>query len=47
MFKEEPRTLVKVDMTKSAFQQPVPLHNRWHPDIPSVGTVAPNEVFHI
>ena len=45
--KKEARTIVKVDMTKSALEQPVPLHNRWHPDIPAVGTVAPGEVFHM
>jgi formamidase len=47
MIKESPRVLVNVDLTKSPLNQPVPLHNRWHPDIPAIATVAPNEVFHI
>jgi len=25
----------------------VPLHNRWHPDIPPVGTVSQGEVFRL
>jgi formamidase len=40
-----PRTLVKVDLSKPPQKQPVPLHNRWHPDIPAVATVTQGEVF--
>ena len=39
--------LIRVDPTMPAWQQPTPLHNRWHPDIPSVATVAPHQVFRV
>lgn len=29
-------TLVKIDPTLPGSEQPTPLHNRWHPDIPPV-----------
>ena len=29
-----PEVLISVDVKKSPKDQPVPLHNRWHPDIP-------------
>jgi hypothetical protein len=45
--KNIPRTIVKVDVSKSPLDQPVPLHNRWHPDIPAVGNVIPGEVFRL
>ncbi|PUU81581.1 Acetamidase/Formamidase [Tuber borchii] len=37
------RTALKVDFNKPAQEQPY-LHNRWHPDIPTVGKIAPGEV---
>ncbi len=42
-----PRTLVKVDPSRPPQKQPVPLHNRWHPDIPAVATVTQGEVFRL
>lgn len=35
-----PRTLVKVDLSKGPENQPISLHNRWHPDIPAVARVS-------
>lgn len=45
--KKLPLIIVEVDMTKSPYDQPVPLHNRWHPDMPTVGTVTPEEIFRL
>lgn len=45
--KADPRTLVSVDVFKSPLDQPVPLHNRWHPDIPAIASVTPGEVFRL
>lgn len=42
-----PKTLFKIDLTKTMDQQELPGHNRWHPDIPSVISVNPGEVFRI
>ena len=42
-----PKVLIKVDLTKSPNEQPVPFHNRWHPDIPPVVTVKPGAVFRV
>jgi formamidase len=33
--------LIPIDLTKSPKDQVLPLHNRWHPDIPPVVTVKP------
>ncbi len=41
------KTLISVDLTKSPAQQPTPLHNRWHPDIPAVVSVKPGETFRL
>ncbi|KAK9795218.1 hypothetical protein WJX73_003612, partial [Symbiochloris irregularis] len=41
-----PTPLIKVDIKKPAADQGV-LHNRWHPDIPAVGTVEVGEVFRV
>ncbi len=41
------KTLIAVDLAKSPEKQPVPLHNRWHPEIPPVAEVRPGEVFRI
>lgn len=41
------KTLISVDLSKPATQQEIPLHNRWHPDIPSVVTVNPGDEFRI
>jgi formamidase len=42
-----PKTLFKVDLTKSMDQQEMPGHNRWHPDIPAIVSVNPGDVFRI
>lgn len=42
-----PKTLFKVDLTKPMYEQELPGHNRWHPDIPAVVSVNPGEVFRI
>ncbi|KAL1310846.1 hypothetical protein AAFC00_001080 [Neodothiora populina] len=42
MGKSEIRYATKVDLNKPASEQKG-LHNRWHPDIPFSGTIAPNE----
>ncbi len=42
-----PKTLISVDVEKAPWEQPVPLHNRWHPDIPPVATVNPGDQFRV
>src|SRR5256886_16243540 len=39
-----PETLIKVDLTKSAYENDM-IHNRWHPDIPIVAWVNPGDDF--
>src|SRR6201985_756659 len=39
-----PETLIKVDLTKSAYENDM-IHNRWHPDIPMVAMVNPGDDF--
>src|SRR6476659_9749955 len=39
-----PETLIKVDLTKSAYDNYM-VHNRWHPDIPIVAWVNPGDDF--
>jgi formamidase len=34
-----------LDQSKSMFEQEVPGHNRWHPEIPAVATVKPGDDF--
>ena len=34
-----------IDQTKNMFEQDVPGHNRWHPEIPEVATVRPGDDF--
>jgi formamidase len=40
-------TVISIDLYKPATQQTVPLHNRWHPDIPAVVHVKPGQVFRV
>jgi formamidase len=40
-----PKTLFTIDITKSVYEQQLPLHNRWHPDIPAVCSVNPGVIF--
>ena len=42
-----PRLVVPIDVKKQPWEQKVPLHNRWHPDIPSVADVTEGELFHV
>lgn len=42
-----PRTLIKVDLNQPPENQPQPLHNRWHPDIPAIASVLPGEIFRV
>jgi len=41
------KTLLPVDVTKTPDNQPAPLHNRWHPDVPPVVAVNPGESFRV
>jgi hypothetical protein len=43
-YKSMPETLIKVDLTKSAYENDM-IHNRWHPDIPIVAWVNPGDDF--
>ncbi|GJM93035.1 hypothetical protein PR202_ga09552 [Eleusine coracana subsp. coracana] len=38
---------VPVDVKKQPWEQMVPLHNRWHPDIPPVADVTEGELFRV
>ncbi|XP_042481713.1 formamidase-like isoform X3 [Macadamia integrifolia] len=42
-----PRLVVPIDLKKKPSEQKVPLHNRWHPDIPAVVDVTEGEVFRV
>ena len=42
-----PRTAFSVDQSKSMFDQDLPGHNRWHPDIPVTEWVKPGEEFRV
>ncbi|MBS1888709.1 MAG: acetamidase/formamidase family protein [Actinobacteria bacterium] len=42
-----PQTLIGVDLGKPADEQALPLHNRWHPDIPAVASVDCGESFRV
>jgi formamidase len=42
-----PETKIPIDVTKKAHEQEYPLHNRWHPDVPSVVSVNPGDVFRV
>lgn len=41
------KTLIKVDINENPKNQPTSLHNRWHPDIPSVASVNPGDTFRV
>lgn len=43
------QTIISVDLNKSPQNQPIPglLHNRWHPQIPPVVKVKPNQAFRV
>lgn len=42
-----PKTLIPVDVTKEPTDQPVPLHNRWHPEIPAIVSVKKGDTFRV
>lgn len=42
-----PRLVVPIDLTKKPWEQKLPLHNRWHPQIPPVAEVKAGEVFRV
>ncbi|RZC66354.1 hypothetical protein C5167_010052 [Papaver somniferum] len=42
-----PRLVVAIDLKKRPWEQAQPLHNRWHPDIPSVAEVNQGQVFRV
>lgn len=41
------RMLVPVDLKKKPWEQELPLHNRWHPDIPPVAEATTGELFRV
>ncbi|GKC33024.1 formamidase-like isoform X2, partial [Tanacetum coccineum] len=41
------KLIVPIDLKKKPWEQKLPLHNRWHPDIPSVATVKTGQLFRI
>lgn len=41
------KTIISVDPKKNPWEQEIPLHNRWHPDIPPVASVKEGEVFRV
>lgn len=42
-----PKTIISVDVSKKPSEQPQPMHNRWHPDIPAVAYVEPGDSFRV
>ena len=41
------RLVVPIDLKKQPWEQKLPLHNRWHPDIPRVAEVTVGELFRV
>jgi formamidase len=41
------RPLISVDLNRAPTEQQIPLHNRWHPDVPSVVSVRRGDVFRV
>lgn len=41
------KTIFKIDLSKSVFEQEKPLHNRWHPLIPAVASVNQGDIFKV
>lgn len=42
-----PRLVVPIDLKKKPWEQKLPLHNRWHPDLPPVAEVKTGEVIRV
>ncbi|CAO2828186.1 unnamed protein product [Amaranthus hypochondriacus] len=47
MAPRSPRLVVPVDLKKQPWEQELPLHNRWHPQIPPVAEVKAGEFFRV
>lgn len=47
MAPKTPRLVVPIDLNNKPWQQKLPLHNRWHPDVPPVAEVKTGEVFRV
>lgn len=41
------RLVIAIDVKKKPCEQRLPLHNRWHPEIPPVAEVKAGEVFRV
>lgn len=41
------KLLVPVDLTNKPWEQKLPLHNRWHPEIPSVAEAKVDKLFRV
>jgi formamidase len=41
------KPLIAIDLTKPPAEQAIPLHNRWHLEIPPVVSVNPGAVFRV
>jgi formamidase len=41
------RLVVSVDLKKKPWEQELPLHNRWHPEIPPVAEATTGELFRV
>ena len=42
-----PRLVAPIDLKKKPWEQKHPLHNRWHPQIPTIEDVITGEVFRV
>lgn len=42
-----PRLIIPIDLKKKPWEQKLPLHNRWHPEIPPVTKIKTGEMFRI
>lgn len=42
-----PKVVVPIDLNRKPWQQELPLHNRWHPQIPPVAEAKTGEVIRV
>lgn len=42
-----PRLTIPIDLKRKPWEQKMPLHNRWHPEIPAVSEVETGVVFRV
>ncbi|KAI4326038.1 hypothetical protein MLD38_031391 [Melastoma candidum] len=47
MAKTSARLVIPIDLTKKPREQPLLLHNRWHPEIPPVVETKVGELFRV